>query len=60
MNRNNIRQPDNAPCPAPNLSSLQIITKQPVSPMGQQAQAVALLAEWADLAVQNQRGGPHD
>ena len=57
MNRNNIRQPDNAPCPAPNLSSLQIITKQPVSPMGQQA--VAQMVE-SGLAVQNQRGGTHD
>ena len=43
MNRNNIRQPDNAPCPAPSLSSLQIIAKQPVSQIGQQA--VAQLAQ---------------
>lgn len=58
MNRNNIRQPDNAPCPAPRLSSLQIIAKQPFSQIGQQA--VAPLAEWASLAAQNQTGGTHD
>ena len=57
MNRNNIRQPDNAPCPAPSLSSLQMIAKPPVSPFGQQA--VAPLAV-SGLAVQNQRGGTHD
>ena len=58
MNRNNIRQPDNAPCPAPSLSSLQMIAKQPVSQIGHQA--VAPLAEWVGLAVQNQTGGTHD